>query len=54
MNRRAAIKLGAGLGVIAGTGFLGGYRLLPPRRSSTLEPVETLARRLDNAVHGDF
>src|SRR5437867_3490414 len=46
MNRRTALKLGAGLTVMAGTGFYGGYRLLPPRRSRTIQPVETLARRL--------
>jgi hypothetical protein len=46
MNRRTAIKLGASLGVLAGTGFFSGYRLLPPGRSRLLEPVDTLARRL--------
>src|SRR5262245_64852974 len=46
MNRRAALKLGAGLGVMAGAGVYGGYRLLPPRPSRVLEPVDMLARRL--------
>src|SRR5262245_43433225 len=46
MNRRSALKLGAGLGVIAGAGFYGGYQLLPPGRSRVLEPADTLARRL--------
>jgi hypothetical protein len=45
MNRRAALKL-AGLGVLAGTGLYGGYRLFPLRPSRTIEPVDTLARRL--------
>jgi hypothetical protein len=50
MNRRAALKLGAGLGVMAGAGLYGGYRLLPPRPSRVLEPVETLARRLYSSL----
>jgi uncharacterized protein DUF3500 len=45
MNRRTALKLGASLGVLAGTGLYGGYRLLPPGRSRTLESVDALARR---------
>ncbi len=40
------MKLGAGLGVLAGAGLYGRYRLLPPRRSRVLEPVDALARRL--------
>ena len=31
---------------MAGAGLYGGYRLLPPRRSRVLEPVDVLARRL--------
>jgi len=46
MNRRAALKLGAGMGLLAGTGFLGAYRLLPPAPSRNPEPVDALARRL--------
>src|SRR5262245_45153627 len=46
MNRRTALKLGASLGVLAGTGIYGGYRLLPPGPSRVLEPVDALARRL--------
>src|SRR5687767_7983728 len=46
MNRRKALKLGAGLGLTAVAGIYGGYRLIPPMRSSVLEPVDTLARRL--------
>ena len=46
MNRRKALKLGAGLGVLAGAGIFAGYEILPPRRSRELEPVDTLARRL--------
>src|SRR6267142_7186865 len=45
MNRRTALKVGASLGVLAGTGLYGGYRLLPPGRSRTLESVDALARR---------
>ena len=46
MNRRTALKIGAGLGVAGGVGLLGGYQLLPPSPSSTLERVDTLAREL--------
>src|SRR5215471_3985822 len=46
MNRRKALKLGAGLGVLAGAGIFAGYEILPPRRSGELESVDTLARRL--------
>ena len=46
MNRRTALKLGTSLSVMAGAGLYGGYRLLPPRRSRVLEPVDVLARRL--------
>ena len=53
MNRRTALKLGAGLGVIAGAGIYGDYRLLPPRRSPVLEPVDTLARRLYTSLDAE-
>src|SRR2546425_12088634 len=53
MNRRTALKGGASLGVLAGTGFYGGYRLLPPGRSRTLEPVDTLARRLYTSLDSE-
>src|SRR5215468_10096382 len=46
MNRRAALKLGAGLSAIASAGFYGGYQFLPPSRSRVLESVDTLARHL--------
>ena len=42
MNRRTALKLTAGVGV-AGLGL---HRLLPPKPSRVLEPVDALARRL--------
>ena len=45
MNRRAALKLGAGFGVLAGTGLYGGYHLLPLSPSRTLDSVDALARR---------
>ena len=46
MNRRTALKVGASVTFLAGTGLYGGYRLLPPGRSRTLEGVDVLARRL--------
>src|SRR5215510_2329749 len=46
MNRRTALKLGASLAVVGGTGLYGGYLLVPPRRSRALEPVDALAQRL--------
>src|SRR5262245_64023656 len=46
MNRRTALKLGASLAVVGGTGLYGGYHLVPPRRSRALEPVDALAQRL--------
>jgi hypothetical protein len=46
MNRRDALKLGVGFGVLAGTGALGGYRLLPPTPNRKLEAVDSLVRRL--------
>src|SRR5262245_44037505 len=45
MNRREALKYGAGAGVLAGAALYGGYRVLLPSRSRTLEPVDALARR---------
>lgn len=53
MNRRTALKLGASLGVMAGTGLYGGYRLLPPGPSRTLESVDALARRLYTSLDPD-
>jgi len=53
MNRRAALKIGAGFGLLAGTGFYGGYRLLPPGRSRTIEPVDVLARRFAASLDAD-
>ena len=52
MNRRTALKLGAGL-LAGGAASYGGYRLLPPGRSRTLEPVDTLARRLYASLDSD-
>src|SRR5436309_7178542 len=46
MDRRTALKFGAGFGVLAGAGLYGGYRFLPPAPSRTLELVDSLARRL--------
>jgi hypothetical protein len=46
MNRRTALKVGAKIGVAAGVGLLGGYRLLPPWPSRELGPVDVLARQL--------
>jgi uncharacterized protein DUF3500/5'-nucleotidase-like protein len=45
MNRRTAIRMGAGLLAAAGAG-IGGYYLVPPRRSRSLDSVDVLARRL--------
>src|SRR5437867_3313423 len=53
MNRRTFLKLGASLGVLAGTGVYGGYRFLPPKRSGALESVEALARRLYTGLDPD-
>src|SRR5262245_36219836 len=53
MNRRAALKLGAGLGVIAGAGLYGGYQFLPPSRSRVLEPVDVRPRRLYSGLDDD-
>src|SRR5688572_6623076 len=46
MNRRTALKLGAGVGLTAAAGFVAGNEILPPSPSSRLEPVDVLARRL--------
>jgi Protein of unknown function (DUF3500) len=46
MNRRTALKFGASLAAVAGTGLYGGYHLLPPGRSRALESVDALAQRL--------
>ena len=53
MNRRTAIKFGASLGVLAGTGLYSGYRLFPLWPSRTLEPVDTLSRRLYTSLDSD-
>src|SRR5262252_7034284 len=53
MNRRAALKLGATLGLVAGAGVYGGYRFLPPSPSRKLEPVDVLARRLYIGLDAD-
>ena len=45
MNRRTALKLGAGVGVAGGAGLLG-YEVVPPSPSAQLERVDTLAREL--------
>src|SRR5690242_6295234 len=50
MNRRTALKLGGALGL---TGLYGGYRLLPPHPSRSLEPVDALARRLYASLSAD-
>ncbi len=46
MNRRTALKVAAGLGVVGATGFYGWYEFLPLGRSRKLEPVDALARQL--------
>jgi len=53
MNRRTAIKYGAGLVAAAGTGLYGGYHLVPPRRSRVLEPVDALAQRLYTSLDAE-
>src|SRR5881396_961315 len=53
MDRRTALKLGAGFGVLAGTGLYGGYRLMPPSPSPKLESVDALARRLYLSLDSD-
>lgn len=53
MNRRTALKLGGSLGLLAGAGLLGGYELLPPGRSRSLESVDVLARRLYTSLTPD-
>ncbi len=53
MNRRTALKLGAGFGVLAGTGLYGGYRLLPPGPSVALEPTDVLARRFYTGLNSE-
>ena len=45
MNRRRALKVGAGLGVAGGAGLLG-YEVVPPSPSAQLERVDVLAREL--------
>lgn len=45
MNRRTALKLGAGVGVAGGAGLLG-YEVVPPSPSAQLERVDALAREL--------
>jgi hypothetical protein len=45
MNRRTALKVGAGLGVAGGAGLFG-YEVVPPSPSATLERVDALAREL--------
>src|SRR5215471_14586847 len=46
MNRRTALKFGAGFGILGGVGLYGGYSLLPPSPSRTIQPVDVLARNL--------
>jgi hypothetical protein len=50
MNRRAALKFGAGLGVLAGAGLYGGYRFLPPGPSREFQSVDALARSLYDSL----
>src|SRR2546427_13143405 len=45
MNRRAALKLGAGLGLLGGAGLYAGYQLWPPSPSRKPDSVDALARR---------
>jgi hypothetical protein len=46
VNRRTALKLGAGVGIVGGACLYGGYGLLFPSPSRNLEPVDVLARSL--------
>ena len=52
MNRRTALKVGAGLGVAAGAGLLG-HQLVPPSPSAQLERVDTLARELYSTLDAE-
>jgi hypothetical protein len=45
MNRRAAFKVGAGLGVVGAAGALG-YQIVPPSPSAELQRVDALAQQL--------
>jgi hypothetical protein len=49
MNRRAALKLGAGVGLLGGAG----YQFWPPSPSRKLESVDTLARRFYASLDGN-
>jgi hypothetical protein len=46
LDRRKALKLGAGLGALAGAGIFTRWRILPPSPSRELASVDDLARRL--------
>jgi hypothetical protein len=52
MNRRVALKLGAGLGLLGGAGFAG-YQFWPPSPSRKLESMDTLARRFYASLDGN-
>jgi len=53
MDRRTALKLGAGFSVLAGTGAYGGYHLLPLSPSRALESVDSLARRFYTGLNDE-
>jgi uncharacterized protein DUF3500/5'-nucleotidase-like protein len=50
MNRRTALKFGAGFGILGGAGLYSGYSLLPPSPSRTIQPVDVLARNLYSSL----
>src|SRR5262245_8189110 len=52
MNRRTALKMGAGLLTASGAG-VGRYYLVPPRRSNSLDSVDALARRLYTSLDAE-
>jgi hypothetical protein len=53
VDRRTALKLGAGLGALTGAGLYARHRLLPPRPSRVLESVDALARRLYSGLDAE-
>ena len=52
MNRRTALKVGAGAGIAGGAAVLG-YQVVPPSPSAQLERVDALARRLHGTLDAE-
>ena len=52
MNRRTVLKIGTGVGALAGAG-LAGYQILPPRPSGELASVDALARQLSASLDAE-